>query len=1103
MFFLFYKFLFFFSDFLEIQRKSFYLFLNKKLGEEFSKIQPLHNSQKWTLYKNSKGLSTKGIPLDTSLQTKNFIKSSNAFFNQNRNEVDFSYRSLTNIDKQWEKQYNVHFQKMATPRTKDKIITIDFLYRNYKFLQPTLSIEKSILFSKTYCCHFYFPVRFFDHLTNNLVEIRWIFLGTLPLLTRRGHFIINGTPRVVLNQIIRSPGIYFHKERTESKKNSRLFYAEVISKSGPWIRIEIDYKKKIWIVFQQNRISLSYFFQNFDQKFLDHQIFLYEKKKKLNLSAILSNEFFSVLPPPKAQGTGTRQRGEEWQDLKKNIFNTGFCDQSVSHGIQKNVFSNRNAKANSKFKNLYEVLRKYLKFNWNRAPLLLSSSGTKGCVSRGIQAVNFPSLIGGQDQWLLNFEKFSIKNQKKFKNNKQLASLATTYDTPNSRLNFFPGKSGLQFTKSKQTFSNILFASSTKDTDLDLNLGPIGRMRLNKRLGLSLQTLTLTPMDFFAISDILYQLAKPRSPIPRDRTTGHSSLRDEALADKARLDDIDDLKNRRLKTIGELLQNQLARGLLRLQKIFENSLQKDWIKWNQTNSSSLSFLNSLNFEKKNIAKRGSAIPIRVVTSEQPLNSNFTKHKEINSSDSSDKLHISLKKFSSSLYPTTGRVNPEKNPKAASQSDVLGSFTYKIQTLKPKIYQKQLQYLLTKLHFKRNFIWHRFARQKQTQASTRCNGSTDTRILYPTASVFSLLNHLPINSTFKEFFHSHQLSQYLDQSNPLAEITHKRRFSCLGSGGINRETAGMEIRSIHLSHYGRICPIETPEGKNAGLVNSLTTTVNINNNGFLETPYIEIYKQHSQNQKKLVFFSAESQEKKNVFLNPKSPKLRNIAVGIIQSQTKNFYKCTLNFIQLIAFSPQQFLSIATTCIPFIEHDDANRALMGSNMQRQALPLIHLEQPIVTTLNAFRVLSDLKDIPTTSNSGVILYASQQKISFCLNLESRHSVVDWQRTTTCRRYLWCQRELRWTIRGKASQSNALYIQSPLSTGSIHPMAASFREGWIRGQKAFRAGASPRTLAPRPGYRHKAQKANGVFDFSILNLEKQKSIQQTISFFKDRKKF
>ena len=259
-----------------------------------------------------------------------------------------------------------------------------------------------------------------------------------------------------------------------------------------------------------------------------------------------------------------------------------------------------------------------------------------------------------------------------------------------------------------------------------------------------------------------------------------------------------------------------------------------------------------------------------------------------------------------------------------------------------------------------------------------DGEASSQVFFST-SILSIVNSLPINSTFKEFFHSHQLSQFLDQSNPLAEITHKRRFSCLGSGGITRETAGMEIRGIHLSHYGRICPIETPEGKNAGLVNSLTTTVNVDNQGFLETPYIEVYKQHYQSQKKLMFFSVEDQEIKNVFLNPKLPKLRNISVGIIKPQTQNFYKLKMNFLNLVALNPQQFLSIATTCIPFIEHDDANRALMGSNMQRQALPLIYLEQPIVTTVNAFRVLSDLKDIPTTSESGIILYVSQQKVSY----------------------------------------------------------------------------------------------------------------------------
>ena len=997
MFFLFYKFLFFFSDFLEIQRKSFYLFLNIKLGEEFSKIQPLHNSQKRTLYKNYKGLSTKENLPNFSLQTKNFMKSSSEFFNQNRNAIDFSYPSLTNTDAHSDVSIGPgnrvptgslreQSQKMATPRTKDRIITMDFLYRNYKFIQPTLSIEESILFSKTYCCHFYFPVRLFDHLNNHLVEIRWIFLGTLPLLTRRGHFIINGTPRVVLNQIIRSPGIYFHKETTEIKKNSRLFYAEVISKSGPWIRIEIDYKKKIWIVFQKSRISLSYFFQNFDPKFMDHQLFLYEKKKKLNLSAILSNEFFDFLSQ------------DESKDLKKSSFPVGIAprcpgadmrsilaqpeDQYGSKIKKEKSASLAKASlrdpvpwrdANSRFQNLYELFRKYIDVHRSAMP--------------GLGIANFPSPSDGSDgngfasrsllgqkarsdvpPWgrrcderrLLNFGKFYIKNQK---NNSLTRPFENRSDEPNVRLNSGFSLANSQFTKSKQIFSNILFASSAKETDLGLNLGRMGRMRLNKRLGLSLQTLTLTPMDFFAISAILYQLAKNLvSGQARFGIAPRCQARDDLAL--GRFDDIDDIKNRRLKTIGELLQNQLARGLLRLQKIFENNFQKDWTK---SNSSSLSFLNP--------------VPPRA-----------------------DKSSLAF------------------------------------------------------------ILW-------------------DER---PPDSVFSLLNHLPINSTFKEFFHSHQLSQYLDQSNPLAEITHKRRFSCLGSGGINRETAGMEIRSIHLSHYGRICPIETPEGKNAGLVNSLTTTVHVNNNGFLETPYIEIYKQHSQNQKKLVFFSVESQEKKNVFLNPKSSKLGNMAVGIIQSQTKNFYKCKLNFIQFMAFSPQQFLSIATTCIPFIEHDDANRALMGSNMQRQALPLIHLEQPIVTTLNAFRVLSDLKDIPTTSNSGVILYASQQKISFCLNLYSKPRSR------------------------KLAMFPSVYIQSPF-LNSI----ASCIEGCIASRYQFSLKKYKNTVGwHRCAMQRSLKLAMPVNPMSslgiaqrcptsLLNLEKQKSIQQTISFFKDRKKF
>nr|YP_009306420.1 RNA polymerase b-subunit [Caulerpa cliftonii]AOP19324.1 RNA polymerase b-subunit [Caulerpa cliftonii] len=576
LFFVLYKFLFFLSDFLEIQRTSFDHLISFQFGKEFASIKP-----------------------GNQLNPRH--KRGRAIFNYN------------------------------------------FISNNYRFVKPFLTIEQSIIRSKTYCSHFYIPVRF-SFLSQSI--IKWVFLGTLPLLTRRGHFIINGTPRIVLNQIVRSAGIYFNK-------NSQGYYGEIIFNRGPWIRLEIDYQKKIWVCIQEiPRIEISAFLKIFHQKYIDH---IY------------------------------RHDGS-----------------------------------------------------------LLSTEGSPKGALRGEALPH-------------------------------------------------------------------------------LELGKIGRFRLNKKLNICLNDLNLTPIDLVMISNHLYKL-----------TLGSETV----------FDDIDDLKNRRLKTIGELIQNQLTRGLMRLKKIFVQKNQK--------------------FEQL------------------------------------------LEKFKI--------IETSLSKRARARS------------------AKHLKHRLLQ-----NFIKIR------------------------------ALNYLPINSSFKEFFHSHQLSQYLDQSNPLAEMTHKRRLSCFGSGGINSENAGMEIRGIHRTHYGRICPIETPEGKNAGLVNSLTTAVHVDSQGFLETPFIEIYKQHIQNHKKISFLCVEKQMNQNVFLSPKLSKSKNLFVPIIKSQTQN--KCAVDQIHFLAFHPQQFISVGTTCIPFVEHNDANRALMGSNMQRQALPLLKLEQPIVNTLNSFRVISDLRDIPTSAQSGLM--------------------------------------------------------------------------------------------------------------------------------------
>jgi len=254
----------------------------------------------------------------------------------------------------------------------------------------------------------------------------------------------------------------------------------------------------------------------------------------------------------------------------------------------------------------------------------------------------------------------------------------------------------------------------------------------------------------------------------------------------------------------------------------------------------------------------------------------------------------------------------------------------------------------------------------------------------------ILNTKPINGAFKEFFNSSQLSQFMDQTNPLAEITHKRRLSSLGPGGITRETAGMKIRGIHPSHYGRICPIETPEGPNAGLVNSLTTYSRINENGFLETPFYKVLNGQCQNENQVFFFAANQDEFKHIA----PPDLRTETLGFLRGNNipikvgNEFSKTAKSNVEFMSVSRIQMISVATSLIPFLEHNDANRALMGSNMQRQSVPLIKPERAIVGTGLEGRILSDSGQSIQAYESGFVLYASGEKIQILSFLKTENT-------------------------------------------------------------------------------------------------------------------
>ncbi len=247
------------------------------------------------------------------------------------------------------------------------------------------------------------------------------------------------------------------------------------------------------------------------------------------------------------------------------------------------------------------------------------------------------------------------------------------------------------------------------------------------------------------------------------------------------------------------------------------------------------------------------------------------------------------------------------------------------------------------------------------------------------TIHKIINTKPINGVLKEFFGSSQLSQFMDQTNPLSELTHKRRVTSIGPNGVSRETAGMAIRGIHSTHYGRICPIETPEGQNAGLVNSITTMSKVNNYGKIETPVFKVHKGQIQKNLEQIYISSELEEhlsiapcdlnvKKLNFL-PKKTLLCRIG--------KNFQEISYKKLDYMAISPLQMISIATSLIPFLEHDDGNRALMGSNMQRQAVPLLQAEKALVRTGLEERVISDSGHCLESEITGYVSYVDSQKI------------------------------------------------------------------------------------------------------------------------------
>ncbi len=243
---------------------------------------------------------------------------------------------------------------------------------------------------------------------------------------------------------------------------------------------------------------------------------------------------------------------------------------------------------------------------------------------------------------------------------------------------------------------------------------------------------------------------------------------------------------------------------------------------------------------------------------------------------------------------------------------------------------------------------------------------------------SLINIRPVVAALKEFFGTSQLSQFMDQTNPIAGLTHKRRLSALGPGGLSRDRAGFEVRDVHPSHYGRMCPIETPEGPNIGLIGSLATFGRINPFGFVETPYRKV--ENGKVTDKVDYLTADEEDRyviaqANALLTDDN---RFAEDRVLVRQRENEVDVVpAGEVDYMDVSPRQMVSVATALIPFLEHDDANRALMGSNMQRQAVPLIKSDAPLVGTGMEFRAAVDAGDVVTASKPGVVTEVSADAV------------------------------------------------------------------------------------------------------------------------------
>jgi DNA-directed RNA polymerase subunit beta len=658
-------------------------------------------------------------------------------------------------------------------------------YVSYEFEEPKYDVEECIQRDMTFAAPLKVKLRLIVFETEEETGARSVkdikeqdvYMGDIPLMTDKGTFIVNGTERVIVSQMHRSPGVFFDHDKGKTHASGKLlFAARVIPYRGSWLDFEFDAKDIVYVRIDRRRK-------------LPATTFLYALG--MDGEEILTT-FYDVVPFEKRSGGwATPYKPERWRGVKPEfpLVDADTGEEVAPAGAK---ITARQAKkfADGGLKTLLlapEALTgRYLARDavnmatgeiYAEAGDELDVTSIQALADQGFSTIDVLDIdhvtVGAYMRNTLRVDKNAIREDALF----DIYRVMRPGEPPTVEA-------------AEAMFKSLFFDAERYD------LSSVGRVKMNMRLeqDVSDEVRTLRKEDVLAVLKVLVGLRDGRGEI----------------------DDIDNLGNRRVRSVGELLENQYRVGLLRMERA--------------------------------IKERMSSVDI------------------------------------------------------------------------------------------------------------------------DTVMPHDLINAKPAAAAVREFFGSSQLSQFMDQTNPLSEITHKRRLSALGPGGLTRERAGFEVRDVHPTHYGRICPIETPEGPNIGLINSLATHARVNKYGFIESPYRRV--KDGKPQDEVVYMSA-MEESKHVIAQSNikvdgGEIVEDLVPGRINGEPTLLQKETVD---LMDVSPRQVVSVAAALIPFLENDDANRALMGSNMQRQAVPLVQSDAPLVGTGMEAVVARDSGAVVIAKRTGVV--------------------------------------------------------------------------------------------------------------------------------------